>query len=142
MTERLHPADVEMIADRVAAKILAEFRSTDPSPPATGLLDAKQLATKLNVSAGWIYEHANELGAQRLGTGSKPRLRFDQRIAEPAIAGIGTQAAPVRQRRRERINTSDVPLLPIAGTDPETTTTPQTRGRRATPKAKKEVAGM
>jgi hypothetical protein len=37
----------------------------------------------LNVSRAFVYEHAGELGAIPLGTGPRPRLRFD---LEQAIA--------------------------------------------------------
>jgi hypothetical protein len=36
-----------------------------------------ELAEWLNVKPSWVYEHADELGALRLGTGPRARLRFD-----------------------------------------------------------------
>jgi hypothetical protein len=41
------------------------------------LLTPSQLAEWLNVDRSYSYDHAAELGAMRLGTGPKPRLRFD-----------------------------------------------------------------
>jgi hypothetical protein len=67
---RLHPADIEAIAVRVAA--LMESRT---APPAR-LVDAAQLASILGVERDWVYAHAKELEAVRLG-GPRGRLRFD-----------------------------------------------------------------
>lgn len=41
------------------------------------LVDAVTLADLLGVERAWVYDHAAELGALTLGTGPKPRLRFD-----------------------------------------------------------------
>ena len=41
------------------------------------LVDAATLADELAVSRAYVYEHASELGALRLGSGPKARLRFD-----------------------------------------------------------------
>jgi len=41
------------------------------------LVDTAAVAHHLGTSRGYVYEHADELGARRLGTGPKARLRFD-----------------------------------------------------------------
>jgi hypothetical protein len=41
------------------------------------LLKADELAAVLGVDRSYVYEHADELGAWRLGSGSRARLRFD-----------------------------------------------------------------
>jgi hypothetical protein len=41
------------------------------------LLTADELAIVLGVDRGYVYEHAVELGAWRLGSGPRARLRFD-----------------------------------------------------------------
>jgi hypothetical protein len=46
------------------------------TPPAGHLVDARSLAAYLGVGVSWVYEHADELGARRLGSGPKARLRF------------------------------------------------------------------
>ena len=86
-------------------------------------LTAEQLAGRLGVARSFVYEHAEELGVYRLGSGPRARLRFDldevrrrtscsisreSRAADPA-----RNAAP-RQDRRRRMGTS-VELLPIRG---------------------------
>jgi hypothetical protein len=40
------------------------------------LVDAQTLAGYLGVGVAWVYEHAVELGARRLGSGPKARLSF------------------------------------------------------------------
>jgi len=78
--------------------------------PGGGLLTASQVAAAFNVTRGWVYAHADELGAIRLGDGPRPRLRFD-----PAMVTRRLQA------RRGRITASapsehvgaGVSLLPI-----------------------------
>lgn len=41
------------------------------------LVDATAVASYLGVQREWVYEHADELGALRLGSGPRARLRFD-----------------------------------------------------------------
>jgi hypothetical protein len=81
------------------------------------LVDAASVARMLGVSRDWVYEHATDLGAIRLGTGRRPRLRFDPRVVAESLAnGLGTQRGRRRSRRfRRAATTSDVELLPIAG---------------------------
>jgi hypothetical protein len=86
---------------------------------ATRLLSPAELATRLGKSRTWIYEHADELGAIRLGDGTKPRLSFDLAIARErlaALAGGHLRPAPKPHRkRRRRSGNGGPPLLPIKG---------------------------
>lgn len=41
------------------------------------LVDAAELARRFGIERSWVYTHAIELGAVKLGNGAKPRLRFD-----------------------------------------------------------------
>jgi hypothetical protein len=45
------------------------------------LVDAEELARRFGLSRAWVYSHADELGALRVGAGPRSRLRFDPRIA-------------------------------------------------------------
>ena len=72
---RLHPDDVEAIARRTA-ELLRDLDAGAPGHRAQ-LVDAAEIARRFGVERGWVYAHANELGAVRLGTGRRPRLRFD-----------------------------------------------------------------
>lgn len=75
---RLTQADVEAIAGCVIEQMREVFR------PRLwfGLADAAEVAHRLRVHESWVYAHAEELGAIRLGDGKKARLRFDlERVA-------------------------------------------------------------
>ena len=80
------------------------------SVPGGGLLTATEVALAFNVTRGWVYAHADELGAIRLGDGPRPRLRFDPAIVTGRLqARRGRIAAP---RPSEHLGTG-VSLLPI-----------------------------
>jgi hypothetical protein len=81
MVERiLTDGDVEAIAEATAAR-LAEIVSAGTF----ALVDARQLARDLGVSLDYVYAHATELGAMRLGSGPKARIRFDLDRAREAL---------------------------------------------------------
>jgi hypothetical protein len=90
----LTDGDVEAIAEATAAR-LAEIVSATPETFA--LVDARQLARDLGVSLDYVYAHACELGAMRLGSGPKARIRFDLDRARQAL-----EARAGRHRRRRR----------------------------------------
>jgi hypothetical protein len=91
------------------------------------LVGACEVAEYLSVNPSWVYEHADELGARRLGNGPRARLRFsltevDERLStcsvgrESAAREPAPQAAS-RPRRRRPLGTN-VELLPIRGRVP------------------------
>jgi hypothetical protein len=90
----LTDGDVEAIAEATAAR-LAEIVSGTPGTFA--LVDARQLARDLGVSLDYVYAHATELGAMRLGSGPKARIRFDLDRARQAL-----EARPGRTNGRRR----------------------------------------
>jgi DNA-binding transcriptional ArsR family regulator len=115
MTEpvTLAPAAVEAVARRVV-ELLADEHAT---PPTARLLDAADLADLLGVSRATVYEHADALGAVRIGDGPRGRLRFD---AETALAAWQTRdrepaLEPVPRPPRRRTRTRGPELLPIRG---------------------------
>lgn len=91
-----------------------------------GLIDATEVARRLGCSRDHVYAHADELGAVRVGTGPRPRLRFDpavvsERLAGPASpAGRDTRSAEraERPRRRRSSRRPEGELLPIRGGRP------------------------
>jgi predicted DNA-binding transcriptional regulator AlpA len=110
----LDPAAFQEIADRlstaVAARIIEVLNEQGLSPqPArqTKWLDALEVARRLGVSREWVYEHAEELGATRLGSGRRPRLRFPER----GLAGPPAASTPVPQPTPGRARTPG--LIPI-----------------------------
>jgi hypothetical protein len=62
------------------------------------LVDAVTLAGALGVSRAWVYEHRDELGAVRLGGGSRPRLRFDLEVARERFARCSSERSQADQR--------------------------------------------
>jgi hypothetical protein len=79
---RLDPRDVEAIARRVAELVDA---ARPPAPSAVRYVDAAEVARTLGVERDWVYAHARQLGAMRLG-GTQGRLRFDLREVTRALA--------------------------------------------------------
>ena len=99
----MSPADLEAFADLVADR-LAERLTAPPR-----IVDAAGMAAYLGVSRETVYEHADRLGAIRLGSGERPRLRFV--LDAPTIErwrDWGSERPPEPKPRRTR-----VPLLPV-----------------------------
>ena len=100
---RLHPDDLESIARRSAELVLAALDTASAARGAQ-LVDAAEVARRFGVDRGWVYAHADELGAVRLGTSRRPRLRFDPERVSAALtsrAGIGPFAAGTDARAAE-----------------------------------------
>jgi hypothetical protein len=117
-SERPH-AHVDAVLDvasveAVARRVVELMRAGGGVPSVRRLVDAGTLAAEFGVTRSWVYEHRDELGAVRIGTGPKPRLRFDLQAAREALAGhdgprpLGrssdaagmTASAPAPRRRR------------------------------------------
>lgn len=80
---KLDPQTVEAIARRVVE--LLEKRGLQRRE----LVDAAELARRLGIERSWVYSHAIELGAVKLGKGAKPRLRFDPESRSAGVAEGG-----------------------------------------------------
>lgn len=108
-TLRLDDASVEAIARRVVELMDGGQGSKD-------WIDAAEVARRLNVSRDYVYEHANDLDAVRIGSGPRARLRFEAAKVAARLRCSGSdtshdQVTAVRPVRSER----DAPLLPIRG---------------------------
>lgn len=121
---------VERVAQRVLELLAPRL---DASPAATGrLLTAAEVSERWGVERSWIYEHAAELGAIRLGSGPRPRLRFRPEAIDRHPATLTATHGPSTPQPRPKgrafrpIPGDPVELLPIRGqaelTSPETTT--------------------
>jgi hypothetical protein len=113
MSTQLSPEDHEAIARRVVELL----RDQDRAGPGCWQT-ADQVALRLGVSRDYVYRHADELGARRLGEGPRAHLRFDP----AAVAAYGRSDDPIEQvsaraSRSRRGPTHDVELLPIRGTE-------------------------
>lgn len=90
----LSAGDVEAIAEATARK-LADF--IGERGKTFGLVGPRELAEGLGVSLDYVYAHATELGAMRLGSGPKARIRFD---LDGARRLLEARAQQPRHRRR------------------------------------------
>ena len=114
---RLDPQTVEAIARRVVE--LLEKRGLQNRE----LVDAAELARRLGIERSWVYSHAIELGAVKLGGGAKPRLRFDPEVAARVLRRVGEGPAadpPAHSGKRvgqPQGSEGRVELLPIRGSD-------------------------
>ena len=112
---KLDPRTIEAIARRVVD--LLEKRGLQNRE----LVDAAELARQLGIERSWVYSHAIELGAVKLGHGPKPRLRFDPEVAARMLRRVGEGSAadpPARSGKRAsqpRGSEGRVELLPIRG---------------------------
>lgn len=85
---RLDPESIEALARR-----LSELLSPrEPPRSRAQLMTAEEVARWWGISRRWVYDHAEDLGARRLGAGRRPRLRFDpdevaERLGEPGARG-------------------------------------------------------
>jgi len=109
----LTPQAVEQVATRVAQLLhrQQEDRERQRVSEPTGMLTVSELAQHLHLNRAWVYEHAGELGAIRLGDGPKARLRFDLHTAETALGRHQAGQAPVpagaKTRRPTRSSATD-----------------------------------
>jgi hypothetical protein len=99
---RLHPADVEAIARRVAELLQRPDE----------WVDAQTTARRLGVSRETVMAHREELGGEAVGNGPRPRWRFPARAAWESRPQTVQVAAPTRKRLTSRSGTA---LLPIRG---------------------------
>lgn len=91
----------DLLTDAIVERVVDALRAEVGIPQghaSMSWLDAKAVAELLGVERGWVYEHADELGASRIGSGSRPRLRFppdllDRQSKAPARREANTKSA-------------------------------------------------
>jgi hypothetical protein len=89
LSSALVEALAESLAEPLAHRVVEILRTEAPSPtgdPPRRWLTAKEVAQRLGVTRRWVYEHASELGARRIGSGPRPRLRFWPEAVTAAVA--------------------------------------------------------
>jgi hypothetical protein len=94
------------------------LRESAAAPGAEGVwVDARWVAERYGVGADWVRRHKAELGYRHLGTGKRPRLRFQREAVERAMPElIAEEPEPAKQRpprARKRPAKAGVDLLPI-----------------------------
>jgi hypothetical protein len=121
---RLPDDQLERLADLIAERLSA--RPADPPPADCGLVSASVLAERLGCSRAYVYEHADALGAVRLGDGSRGRLRFDVDAARAALSrttaryGSEQSQAPIvnagagSRRSRSRVTANGAAHWPLS----------------------------
>jgi len=103
----------------IAASVVDLMTRPGPAGRDTGrLATASDVARALGVSRSWVYANKVRLGAIRLGSGPRARLRFDLAQAQAAFAADPrhqTDAEPPRpprrRARRKRALPDGVPLI-------------------------------
>jgi hypothetical protein len=112
--ERLADALAPRVAALLLPHLLAALNAPPPVAEPAAPVDAAELARILGVSRAFVYEHAAELGAQRVGPGGvdpatgkrrRPRLRFDVETARAAFLCSGGNAS---QAPDQPVATDDV----------------------------------
>lgn len=108
----LSEADIEAVARRVV-ELLRTKR--EPQGHSARLVDAATLARELGVERDWVYAHADDLGAIRLG-GPRGRLRFDREIVRQRLEEGGESspqtARPTPRRGTKRRKSDRLPRRP------------------------------
>lgn len=84
---RLTPDDIETLAHRVA-ELLRSAPAAPALPARQRLMTAAEVAQWWGIERSWVYAHAEQLGARKIGGGERPRLRFDPDEVSERIAGL------------------------------------------------------
>jgi hypothetical protein len=118
----LTPQAVEQVASRIVQLLHRQQQNQQHAEARepVGMVTVAQLAAYYKLNPAWVYEHANELGAIRIGNGPKARIRIDFQTAKAAIAQLKASTAPAptdtnprrpRQRPETDLYSPDAPLL-------------------------------
>jgi hypothetical protein len=116
-SDEADPGLVDAVARRVVELLREEGAVSREGPR---LLTVAAVSQEFGVSTDWVYANAGPLGAIRLGSGPRARLRFDRGTIADRIANVASHAARDRssqrgKRRRGARERADGDLLPILG---------------------------
>jgi hypothetical protein len=118
--ERSDAADAGFV-DAVARRVVELLREEGAvSREGPRLLTVAAVSQEFGVSTDWLYANAGPLGAIRLGSGPRARLRFDRATIADRIAKVASHASRARssqrgKRQRGTREGADGDLLPIRG---------------------------
>ena len=104
----------DRLADRVLERLAPHLGATSGRPE--GLISAREVARITGKTRRWVYDHAGDLGAVPLGSGSTPRLGFHparvreyltQSVADPPPppTPVPYYAKPRRRAQPEKTDT-------------------------------------
>jgi hypothetical protein len=106
--------DIEALAVRVV-ELLRESDAQQKGGESDDLIDAAAVARRLGISRATVYAKANQLGAIRLGSGKRARLRFDPTLLPAPVSAQSKPTPRPRVRRAPASARPSVELLPIRG---------------------------
>src|SRR5947209_220590 len=112
-TANYDDAALDRLADLLVDRLAARLGGLVPER-VEPLVDAVEIARLFGRTRSWVYEHAGELGAVRLGSGPRPRLGFSparvaahfEPVSEPTPLTLPEPAQPRRARRRRADRTA------------------------------------
>jgi hypothetical protein len=107
-TVRLHPEDVQAIAETVADLL----RLAAPVPHEHRWLSTEEVAAAFGRSSEWVREHAVELGGRKIG-GVRAPWRFPASCLEAPSEPAPRSRPPEPKAPRQRKRRSSVALLTI-----------------------------
>lgn len=113
-------AALDRLADLLAERLAVRLSGVTPAR-AESLVDAAEIARLHGKTRSWVYEHAGELGAVRLGSGPRPRLAFSparvaerlEKVDKPTPAQLPKTSQRRRRRERAGRTASGAPLLHV-----------------------------
>ena len=110
----MHVIDDETV-ESIARRVVQLLRTELDDSAVRRLVSASVIAERFDVSRQWVYENANRLGAVRLGTGARPRLRFDPVLVASLLEGRAESETGTARGESERPRADRVDLIPLRG---------------------------
>jgi hypothetical protein len=111
---RLAPESIEALAVRLAELLrpgTGGAPGTEPEPEPDrdeDLISAAEVSRRYGVQRRWVYENREFLGAIELGTGPRPRIRFDPRFLESRLGPPDGDPREADLRRSEWMRASRI----------------------------------
>ena len=99
----LTPQAVEQVASRVVQLLYRQQQQEQAKTgEPVGMVTVAEFAAYYKLNPAWVYEHSDELGATRIGSGPKARIRLDFQIAKAGLREIhaGSEPAPADAKSR------------------------------------------
>lgn len=109
---------LDLLADRLADRLASRLELA--TKPREGLINAEEVARMVGRKRSWVYDHAGDLGAVRLGSGPRPRLGFYparvneylQSVTNPPRVSLPAPAPP-RHRPKPGYTATGAKLLTV-----------------------------